>query len=194
MTSQGHPMARFERALATNNPGIIIPAAWKLPRPILLRDGLRVLLVIRDRQPERYPARRARDGQLHGPADQQRRNPLRRAQLWDASSIHPSPHHRCRIRWRPTSRRALGSGCSPPENSTASTCTCFEHRMGSCHPDLAHARCSGSASGWPRTRAADQPAVVATRSAVRSACRFVRVRARAARRPPAPRASWRARW
>lgn len=60
MTSQGHPLARFQRALENGNPDIVIPAALELPRPILLRDGLRVLLVLRDRAPDRYPLAAAR--------------------------------------------------------------------------------------------------------------------------------------
>lgn len=60
MTSQGHATTRFERALATGNPGIVVPAGLELPQPILLHDGLRVLLVLRDHAPEKYPIAAAR--------------------------------------------------------------------------------------------------------------------------------------
>jgi hypothetical protein len=60
MTSQGHPSVRFDRALKTANLAIIIPAALELPRPILLRDGLRVLLAIRDLDAGRYSPAAAR--------------------------------------------------------------------------------------------------------------------------------------
>ena len=60
MTAQGHPSTRFDRALKTRNLALIIPAALELPRPILLRDGLRVLLAIRELDARRYPAAAAR--------------------------------------------------------------------------------------------------------------------------------------
>ena len=41
-------MARFERALATGNPNLIVPAALELPRPIHLSHAIRVLLALRD--------------------------------------------------------------------------------------------------------------------------------------------------
>jgi hypothetical protein len=62
VTAQGHPSTRFDRALKTRNLGIIIPAALELPRPIQLRDGVRVLLAIRDLDPGRYPPAAARFG------------------------------------------------------------------------------------------------------------------------------------
>jgi hypothetical protein len=60
MTSQGHAITRFERALATGNLDVAIPAALELPRPILLCHAIRVLLLTRERAPERYPSSAAR--------------------------------------------------------------------------------------------------------------------------------------
>jgi hypothetical protein len=37
---------RFERAVRTGNPNLVIAAAHELPRPVVLRDALRVLLVV----------------------------------------------------------------------------------------------------------------------------------------------------
>jgi hypothetical protein len=53
---------RFERAVRTGNPNLVIAAAHELPRPILLRDALRVLLVLAAADPVRYPAAAARFG------------------------------------------------------------------------------------------------------------------------------------
>lgn len=55
-------MTRFERAIATGNPGIVVPAALELPRLILLRDGLRVLLVLRDHDLAKYESSAPRWG------------------------------------------------------------------------------------------------------------------------------------
>lgn len=60
MTSDGHAISRFERAVATGNLNLAIPAALELPRPILLGHAIRVLLLTLDRAPERYPASAAR--------------------------------------------------------------------------------------------------------------------------------------
>ena len=62
MTSQGSALMRFERAVRTGNPNIVIAAAHELPRPMLLRDALRVLLVLAVADRNRYPAAAARFG------------------------------------------------------------------------------------------------------------------------------------
>jgi hypothetical protein len=53
---------RFERAVRTGNPNLVIAAAHELPRPVLLRDALRVLLVLAVADADRYPAAAARFG------------------------------------------------------------------------------------------------------------------------------------
>jgi hypothetical protein len=62
MTSQGSALMRFERAVRTGNPNLVIAAAHELPRPVLLRDALRVLLVLAVADADRYPAAAARFG------------------------------------------------------------------------------------------------------------------------------------
>src|SRR5450755_2149723 len=46
MTSQGSAIVCFEPAVRTGNPNLVIAAAHELPRPVLLRDALRVPLVL----------------------------------------------------------------------------------------------------------------------------------------------------
>jgi hypothetical protein len=58
MTSQGHPYARFRRALATGNSGIAEAAARDVEH-IGLRDALELCLLYRD-DPERYERAAAR--------------------------------------------------------------------------------------------------------------------------------------
>ena len=53
---------RFERAVQTGNPNIVIAAAHELPRPVLLRDALRVLLVLAVADTARYQPAAARFG------------------------------------------------------------------------------------------------------------------------------------
>ena len=53
MTSDGNPYARFRRALKTGNPALVTAAALELPR-IALDDALRICLVLRGADPERY--------------------------------------------------------------------------------------------------------------------------------------------
>ncbi len=53
MTSDGNPYARFRRALETGNPALVTAAALELPR-IALDDALRICLVLRGGDPERY--------------------------------------------------------------------------------------------------------------------------------------------
>jgi hypothetical protein len=55
-------MTRFERALRNGNPNIVVAAAHELPRPVLLRDALRVVLVLAVGAPDRYPPAAARFG------------------------------------------------------------------------------------------------------------------------------------
>ncbi|MGZ6575494.1 MAG: hypothetical protein ACXVFQ_21060 [Solirubrobacteraceae bacterium] len=62
MASQGSAITRFDRAVQTGNPNIVIAAAHELPRPVLLRDALRVLLVLAAAAPHRYPPAAARFG------------------------------------------------------------------------------------------------------------------------------------
>jgi hypothetical protein len=52
MTSQGHAVSRFARAVKTGNPNIVVAAAAELPR-LSLADALLVLLVFaRTRAPQ----------------------------------------------------------------------------------------------------------------------------------------------
>jgi hypothetical protein len=53
MTSDGNPYARFRRALATGNEALVTAAALELPR-IALDDALRICLVLRGGDPDRY--------------------------------------------------------------------------------------------------------------------------------------------
>ena len=62
VTSQGSAIIRFERAVRTGNPNLVIAAAHELPRPVLLRDALRVLLVLATADPDRYQPAAARFG------------------------------------------------------------------------------------------------------------------------------------
>ncbi len=53
MTSDGNPYARFRRALETGNEALVLAAARELPQ-IALDDALRICLVLRGGDPERY--------------------------------------------------------------------------------------------------------------------------------------------
>jgi hypothetical protein len=53
MSSQGSAYARFRRALETGNELLVIAAAKELPR-VALDDALRICLVLRDGDPDRY--------------------------------------------------------------------------------------------------------------------------------------------
>jgi hypothetical protein len=53
MTSDGSPYSRFRRALTTGNELLVLAAARELPR-IALDDALRICLVLRDGDEERY--------------------------------------------------------------------------------------------------------------------------------------------
>jgi hypothetical protein len=62
VTSQGSAITRFDRAVRTGNPNVVIAAAHELPRPVLLRDALRVLLVLAAADLDRYPSAAGRFG------------------------------------------------------------------------------------------------------------------------------------
>ena len=53
MTSDGNPYTRFRRALDTGNEALVTAAALELPR-IALEDALRICLVLRSGDPDRY--------------------------------------------------------------------------------------------------------------------------------------------
>lgn len=53
VTSEGSPYVRFKRALETGNELLVLAAARELPR-IALDDALRICLVLRDGDPERF--------------------------------------------------------------------------------------------------------------------------------------------
>ena len=53
MSSDGNPYARFRRALATGNAALVTAAALELPQ-VSLDDALRICLVLREGDPERY--------------------------------------------------------------------------------------------------------------------------------------------
>jgi hypothetical protein len=53
MTSDGNPYSRFRRALATGNEALVTSAALELPR-VALDDALRICLVLRGGDPDRY--------------------------------------------------------------------------------------------------------------------------------------------
>jgi hypothetical protein len=53
MTSDGNPYTRFRRALATGSEAVVLAAARELPQ-IALDDALRICLVLRGGNPDRY--------------------------------------------------------------------------------------------------------------------------------------------
>jgi hypothetical protein len=53
VTSDGNPYARFKRALKTGNEALVTAAALELPR-IALEDALRICLILRSGDPDRY--------------------------------------------------------------------------------------------------------------------------------------------
>jgi hypothetical protein len=53
MGSDGSPYTRFRRALEAGNAHLVIAAARELPQ-IALNDALRICLVLRDGDPDRY--------------------------------------------------------------------------------------------------------------------------------------------
>jgi hypothetical protein len=62
MGDAGSAMARFERAIKIGNPSIVLAAAHELPKPIQLRDAVRILLVFATDDPARFPVAAARFG------------------------------------------------------------------------------------------------------------------------------------
>ena len=62
MGQAGSAFKRFERAVATGNPNLVLAAAHELPKPMQLRDSLRVLLVLATADRERFPSAAARFG------------------------------------------------------------------------------------------------------------------------------------
>ena len=59
VTSQGHPYARFRRALLTKNVNLIDAAARELQH-VALADALRILVVLAERRDKRYERAAAR--------------------------------------------------------------------------------------------------------------------------------------
>ena len=53
VTSDGSPYSRFRRALDTGNELMVLAAARELPQ-VGLEDALRICLILRDGEPERY--------------------------------------------------------------------------------------------------------------------------------------------
>src|SRR5438309_2569585 len=53
VTSEGNAYARFRRALASGSEALVTAAALELPR-VALDDALRICLILRDGEPERY--------------------------------------------------------------------------------------------------------------------------------------------
>ena len=53
LTSQGHPYARFRRALASGNPTLAFAAAAEMPH-VALEDALALTLLLAAREPPRY--------------------------------------------------------------------------------------------------------------------------------------------
>ena len=62
MGDAGSAMARFERAIKIGRPSIVLAAAHELPKPIQLRDAVRILLVLATSEPARFPVAAARFG------------------------------------------------------------------------------------------------------------------------------------
>jgi len=53
MGDAGSPYVRFRRSLETGNPHLVLAAARELPQ-VALHDALRICLVLRDGDPDRY--------------------------------------------------------------------------------------------------------------------------------------------
>ena len=62
VTAQGSAITRFDRAVRLGVPQLVIAAAHELPKPVLLRDALRVVLVLAGAGAEEFPAAAARFG------------------------------------------------------------------------------------------------------------------------------------
>ena len=62
MGDAGSAVARFERAIKIGRPSIVLAAGHELPKPIQLRDAIRILLVLATSDPARFPVAAARFG------------------------------------------------------------------------------------------------------------------------------------
>ncbi len=62
MGDAGSAVARFERAIKIGKPSIVLAAGHELPKPIQLRDAIRILLVLATGDPARFPVAAARFG------------------------------------------------------------------------------------------------------------------------------------
>ena len=60
--SQGSAITRFGRAVRLGVPRLVVAAAHELPKPVLLRDALQVVLVLASAGAEEFPAASARFG------------------------------------------------------------------------------------------------------------------------------------
>jgi hypothetical protein len=91
MTSDGNPYARFRRALDTGNETLVVAAARELPR-VSLDDALRICLILRGGDPDRYERAAVRWlGRFALEAREVRINDLRLAAgALDALPEHPS--------------------------------------------------------------------------------------------------------
>jgi hypothetical protein len=93
----------------------VLAAAHELPKPVQLRDALAILLVLLNREPERYPAAAAR---FAARLVTERRLSLTEAQLTYAAvrgTGHPPSHSRAAKRSRPHSSSTTSS--TPPAAS-----------------------------------------------------------------------------
>jgi len=80
MGDAGSPYARFRRSPETGNPYLVLAAACELPQ-VALDDALRVCLVLRDSDPDRYEraaGEMARQVRARGPWHHDRRPSTRR--------------------------------------------------------------------------------------------------------------------
>ena len=123
-------MMRFERAIRIGNPNLVIAAAHELPSPVLLRDALRVLLVLAGADPARYQRAAARFGAR---LVAERRLSVVEAQGWRSRRCRRSPAGpacwrrgpvrpvvtlaRLLLQAKAAACRATGRGCRPTAES-----------------------------------------------------------------------------
>ena len=91
VTSQGSAITRFDRAVRLGVPQLVLAAAHELPKPVLLRDALRVVLVLAAAGAEEFPLAAARFGAR---MVSERRMALVEAQLMLASLSALASGHR----------------------------------------------------------------------------------------------------
>lgn len=109
MTSDGSAYARFRRALETGNELLVLAAARELPR-VALHDALRICLVLRDGEPERYERAAVRWlGRFALEADRATIRDLRLA----ADALDALPHQQLR-RWSASRVCAWRTGSAEP--------------------------------------------------------------------------------